>query len=120
MSEENNNIVNKMGEVNISNEVIEIIVDISTKEIKGVKGLYGNITDDIAGIFSKKGHTKGIIVEIIDEKAIINLNIIVDFGVKIPEIAWQVQENVKTAIESMTDIKVETINVNIAGINFVK
>jgi uncharacterized alkaline shock family protein YloU len=120
MSEESKKNVNELGQVNISDEVIEIIADISVKEIKGVKGLYGNITSDIAGIFSKKGHTKGVTVEIIDEKAVLNLNIIVDFGVKIPEIAWQVQENVKSAIEAMTDIKVETINVNIAGINFIK
>ncbi|MEA3423893.1 MAG: Asp23/Gls24 family envelope stress response protein [Bacillota bacterium] len=120
MSEEIKKNANDIGQVNISDEVIEIITDISVKEIQGVKGLYGNITSDIAGIFSKKGHTKGVIVEIIDEKAVINLDIVVDFGVKIPEIAWLVQENVKSTIESMTDIKVQTINVNIAGINFIK
>ncbi|MBN2260865.1 MAG: Asp23/Gls24 family envelope stress response protein [Clostridiales bacterium] len=111
---------NEIGQVHISNEVLEIITDISTKEVKGVKGLYGNITDDLAGIFSRKSHTKGILVEIVENSATINLNIVVDFGVKIPEVAWLVQENVKNAIESMTDIKVEAINVNIAGINFVK
>ncbi len=111
---------NDLGEINISDEVIEIITNISAKEVEGVKGLYGNISDDIAGIFTRKSHNKGVSIQIIEEKVNIELNIIVEFGVKIPEVAWQVQENVKNAVESMTGIEVEVINVNIAGINFTK
>lgn len=110
----------KIGEVNISNDVIETIADLTAKEIEGVKGLQGGITEDIAGLFSKKGHTKGISVEIIDEEIYMDLNIVVDFGVKIPEIAWKVQENIKSVVESMTDLKIGEINVNISGINYKK
>jgi len=111
---------NSLGLVNISEEVLETITNISTKEIEGVMGLYGHLTDEIAGIFTKKNHTRGVRVQIVEEKAVIDLDIVVNFGVKIPEVAWQVQENVKNAIENMTQIKVENVNVNVASINFVK
>ncbi len=111
---------NSLGLVNISEEVLETITNISTKEIEGVMGLYGHLTDEIAGIFTKKNHTRGVRVQIVEEKAVIDLDIVVNFGVKIPEVAWQVQENVKNAIENMTQIKVESVNVNVASINFVK
>lgn len=111
---------NELGEINISNEVIEIITNIAAKEIEGVYELNSNFTEDITGIFSKKPHTKGVYVKLIEEKVSIDLNIIVNFGVKIPEVAWKVQENIKSSVESMTGLEVEIINVNISGIYFTK
>jgi uncharacterized alkaline shock family protein YloU len=108
----------ELGQINISGEVLEIITNISTKEIEGVMGLSGNITDEIAGIFSRKSHMKGVVVTVDEKVVTIDVNIIVNFGVKIPEVAWKVQENIKTSIESMTGMKVDNVNVNIAGINY--
>jgi len=48
------------------------------------------------------------------------LNIIVDYGIKIPDISWKIQENVKNAIESMTGLKVSEVNVHVHGININK
>ena len=45
---------------------------------------------------------------------------IVDYGVKIPDVSWRVQENVKTAVESMTGLKVLAVNVHVNGINLKK
>lgn len=109
---------NDLGAVNISDEVIEIITNISTTEVEGVTGLAGNLTEDLAGIFSRKSHTRGVAVTVDEDGISIEINIIVRFGVKIPEVAWQVQENVKTSVESMTGKSVAGINVNIAGINY--
>ena len=108
----------ELGQINISGEVLEIITNISTKEIEGVMGLSGNITDEIAGIFSRKSHMKGVVVTVDEKVVTIDVNIIVNFGIKIPEVAWKVQENIKTSIESMTGMKVDNVNVNIAGINY--
>ena len=108
----------ELGQINISGEVLEIITNISTKEIEGVMELSGNITDEIAGIFSRKSHNKGVVVTVDEKVVTIDVNIIVNFGVKIPEVAWKVQENIKTSIESMTGMKVDNVNVNIAGINY--
>lgn len=110
--------VTSIGEVNISNEVIEIITNISAMEVEGVTALAGNLTEDIAGIFSRKQHTKGVGVTIDESGVAIEINLIVRFGVKVPEVAWRVQENVKTAVESMTGMNVASVNINIAGINY--
>jgi uncharacterized alkaline shock family protein YloU len=121
MTEKNDNHIMEetdLGEVNISDEVIEIIANISVLEVEGVTGLSGNLTEDLAGIFSKKSHTKGVTVSVEEDTISIEINIIVRFGVKIPEVAWQVQENVKTAVESMTGKQIGHVNVNIAGINY--
>ncbi len=110
----------EFGHVNISDDVIGIITNIAASEIEGIR-LAGTLAGDIAEILGKKNMTKGVRVEINDEDEVkVDLNIVVDFGIVIPEIAWKVQESVKTAIENMTDLKVISIDVNVQGINLDK
>lgn len=108
------------GNVNISDDVIGIITSIAASEIEGVSGLHGSFSEDIAGIFGKKNQSKGVKVQIEDEIVILDLNVVVDFGVKIPDIAWKIQENVKTAVESMTGLSVKEVNIHVHGINIKK
>lgn len=108
------------GNVNISSDVIEIITSISASEIEGISGLSSGFAEDIAGIFTKKTHQKGVKVEIIDELVVVDLNVIVDYGIKIPDVSWKVQENVKNAIESMTGLNVKEVNIHVSGININK
>jgi uncharacterized alkaline shock family protein YloU len=55
-------------------------------------------------------------VEVGEKEAAVDLSIVVNYGVSIPEVAWQIQENVKRAIESMTGLSVVEVNVNIQGV----
>jgi len=108
------------GHVNISDDVIGIITNIAASEIEGVS-LHGTLAGDIAEILGKKNMTKGVRVAITETNEVqVDLNIVVDFGIVIPDVAWKVQESVKTAIENMTDLKVTSINVNVQGINLGK
>lgn len=117
MSEKNYVDSLESGNVNISDDVIGIITSIAASEIQGVSGLHGTISEDLAGIFGKKSQSKGVKVSI-DEKIVkIDLNIIVDYGIKIPDIAWKIQENVKNAVESMTGLTVKEVNVHVHGVN---
>lgn len=110
----------EFGHVNISDDVIGIITNIAAGEIEGVS-LAGTFAGEIAEILGRKNMTKGVRVDINDNNEVrVDLNIVVDFGVVIPEIAWKVQESVKTAIENMTDLKVTSIDVNVQGINLGK
>lgn len=108
------------GNVNISDDVIGIITSIAASEIEGVSGLHGSFSEDIVGIFGKKNQAKGVKVLIEEERVILDLSVIVDFGVKIPDIAWKIQENVKTAVESMTGLTVKEVNIHVHGINIKK
>ena len=69
---------------------------------------------------AKKNTTQGVKVEIEDNLTNIDLYLVVDYGVKIPELAWSVQETVKANVEAMTGLNVAAVNIHIEGINFEK
>lgn len=117
---ENKVLSHEFGHVNISDDVISIITNIAASEIEGVR-LHGTLAGDIAEILGRKNMTKGVKVEIYENDEVdVDLSIVVDFGVVIPDVAWKVQESVKNAIENMTDLTVKCINVNVQGINLGK
>lgn len=105
------------GQVKISNDVVGTIANIAASEIDGVRDLSGGIAGDLAEMFGKKNLTKGVKVTIENEIVEIELNVIVDFGIKIPDVAWQIQENVKNAVETMTGLNVKEVDIHITGVN---
>ena len=109
------------GKINISNEVIASIAGIAATEIEGVAGMAGGVASDIAHKFGvKKNPQKGVKVTVTPEGATIDLLIVVEFGVRIPELAWEIQENVKSSVESMTGTDVLSVNVFVEGVSFEK
>lgn len=106
------------GSIRIANEVVRIIAGIAASEIKGVIGMSGGVVDGFAELLKKKNLAKGVKVEVGEKQAAVDLFIVVEYGSKIPEIAYQVQENVKRAIESMTGLEVIEVNVHIQGVEF--
>ena len=116
-----NNTSEEKGNVKISVDVVATIAGIAANEIEGVAGMCGSIAGGIAEFLgSKKSATKGVKVEIQEEIAIIDLYVIVDYGIRIPELAWEIQENVKQSVESMTGLSVEKVNIHIDGVSFEK
>ncbi len=111
-----------MGNVKISDEVIAIISGIATSEIEGVYSMGGSaITSGIAEILgTKKNASKGIKAEVKEGKVIVDIHVIVKYGIKIPEVAWKIQERVKEELENMTGLEVERVNVHIDGVNIPK
>ena len=109
------------GKVNISDEVVATIAGIAATEIPGVAGMYGGAIGDIAEkLGAKKSPGKGVKVSVDETGAVIDVYIVVEFGKRIPELAWEVQENVKNSVETMTGIDVKAINVRIEGVSFPK
>lgn len=109
------------GKINISNDVVASIAGIAATEIEGVAGMAGGVASGIAEkLGAKKNPGKGVKVTINEEGAVIDLMIIVAFGVRIPELAWEVQENVKNSVESMTGTTVLSVNVSVEGVSFEK
>ena len=106
-----------VGNIKISVDVVSTIAGIATSEIKGVAGMYRPF--DIAEkLGAKKNPSKGVKVEMNESVAVIDVYIVVDYGVRIPELAWEVQENVKNNVETMTGLNVEKVNIHIEGVNF--
>lgn len=107
-----------IGNVKISVEVVARIASIAASEIEGVSSMYQSFVGGVAQKFGKKNSSQGVKVEIVDEIANIDLYLVVEYGVKIPELAWNVQEAVKANVESMTGLNVAAVNIHIEGIDF--
>ena len=118
--EEKQEVNNGLGTVRINNEVVAIIAGMAAVEIPGVtcmsEGIVGGITD----IFTKKGADKGVKVEIKEKEVNITLAIVVKYGVQIPEVSLQIQQNVKKQVEKMSGLAVSMVNINVGGIYFPK
>ena len=108
--------MNEMGNVNISEDVIVTISNIAANEIEGVAGVYSGIADALLEIFRGKKFNKGVSVVLEEEKISVTIIIDVEYGRIITEVAKKVQENVKNAIESMTEREVNEVNVHVHGV----
>lgn len=110
----------EIGNVKISDDVVAIIAGLAATDIKGVAGMSGGIAGGIADILGRKNLSKGVKVEVGESEAAIDLFIIVEYGSKIPEVAWEIQESVKSAIETMTGLNVIEVNIHVQGVNIEK
>jgi len=118
--DEENNVLDDYGSVKISEEVVAIIAGIAATDVPGVAGMSGGIAGGIAEILGRKNLSKGVKVEVGEKEAAIDLYIIVEFGARIPEVAWDIQEKVKTAVQTMTGLNVIEVNIHVQGVNFDK
>ncbi|GIP32271.1 Asp23/Gls24 family envelope stress response protein [Paenibacillus sp. J2TS4] len=107
-----------LGNIQIAPEVIEVIAGLATIEVSGVAGMSGGFAGGIAELLGRKNLSKGVKVEVGQKEAAIDVSIIIEFGHKIPEVAGEIQQNVKQAIESMTGLDVVEVNVHIHDVHF--
>jgi len=112
--------IDKEGNVCISNDVVATIASIAAKSIEGVSGMFGSLTGGFAELLGKKNPSKGVKVTISDRDVKIDMYVIVEYGVKIPDVAWEIQEKTKNEVEAMTGLNVVAVNVNIEGVNTAK
>ena len=104
--------------IEISNDVIAVIAGVAVSEVQGVASMSGSFAGGITEVLSgKKNLAKGIKVEKTDNKAKIDVNIIVEYGSRIPDVAYEIQNRVKKAVEGMTGFKVEEVNVHVQGVD---
>lgn len=104
--------------IQISNDVIAVIAGVAVSEVPGVAGMVGRFAGGITEAFSgKKNLAKGIKVETTENQAKIDVNIIVEYGSRIPDVAFEIQKRVKKAVEEMTGLKVEEVNIHVQGVN---
>lgn len=107
-----------LGSVRVADDVVSIIAGLAATEVSGIAGMSGGIAGGIAEILGRKNFAKGVKVEVGEKEAAVDLYIIVKYGVRIPDVALQAQENVKQAIETMTGLSVVEVNVHVQGVGF--
>jgi len=107
----------RIGVVKIADEVIAVCVLRATLKTSGVHALSGGLTDNLAkNLLGKDSTYKGIKINQNEEGIVIDVSIIVDYGIKIPSVAWDIQENVKNEVENIVDIKVLAVNIHVTGV----
>lgn len=107
----------KLGAVQIADDVVAMIASLAATEVDGVSALVGNITNELMSKVGMKKLTKGVKVEVIEGVVSLELAIMIEYGHNIPQTCQNVQTKVKTAIENMTGLTVSDVNIRIAGVN---
>lgn len=103
-------------DIKISNDVVASIAGVAVSEVEGVYSMAGGLSG-ISEVFGgKKNLSKGIKVDVGEKETKIDVNIIVEYGVRIPDVAFEIQSRVKKAVESMTGLKVTGVNIHVQGI----
>ena len=107
----------ELGTVQIHNSVIAGIARIAALGVPGVSELNAGFVEGLAtALGTKKSMERGIRVEISGDSVSLEVHIIVDFGVRIPSVAWQVQNEVRRAVEQMTGKTVSEVKVLVQGV----
>ncbi|MBQ3849402.1 MAG: Asp23/Gls24 family envelope stress response protein [Clostridia bacterium] len=110
--------VTENGKVVFAPDVVATIAGLAASEVNGVASLVGTVIEGISGIFTKKNMTKGVHVEVGQEEAAVDLSINVKYGFRIQDVCAEVQKGVKSAIETMTSLRVVEVNVLVQGVVF--
>lgn len=105
-------------EIKIADDVVAVIAGVAVAEVPGVAEMAGGFAGGITEVLSgKKNLAKGIKVEVGEKDTKIDVNIIVEYGVRIPDVAFEIQNRVKKAVETMTGLNVVEVNVHVQGVN---
>ena len=103
--------------IQIADDVVAVIAGIAVAEVPGVAQMSGGFAGGITEVLSgKKNLSKGIKVETGEKETKIDVNIIVEYGARIPDIAYEIQNRVKKSVETMTGLKVLEVNVHVQGV----
>ena len=112
------------GKTTIAASVVQKIAGIAAREISGVYSMgggvsraFGAIRERIPGGGAGATNIAGVQVEVGEKQAAIDLDIVVEYGASIVELARAVRRNVITAVERMTGLEVIEVNIAVNDIH---
>jgi len=104
------------GTIRISDDVVATVAGLAALDTPGIAAMSGGISEGWAKRLSGKNAQRGVTVEVGEREAAVDLRVIVQYGVAIHDVCWQLQERVREAVESMTGLKVVEVNVKVEGV----
>lgn len=104
------------GKVTFANDVIAVIAALAASEVKGIAGMVGGAMSGFSELLGRKNLTKGVKVEVGTEEVAVDVYVVVYYGNKIQDVASEIQNSIKNAVETMTGLRVVEVNVYIQGI----
>lgn len=108
---------NNKGKVSCNRDILLSIVSLATKEITGVSCLCANFGNGLKKLFSNN-YTEGVKITEVGDAILVDIYINILFGYSVSDVAFRVQENVKNGLSAMVDVKIESINVHVLGVDF--
>ncbi len=114
--DEQQDVPEEVGDIRVADEVISIVASLAAQEVPGVLSMSGGITDGINHFLGKENASKGVRLSF--EGKLVNASVFVniEYGTCIPEVALEIQEKVKDAIEKMTGYEVQFVDVHVQGV----
>ncbi|GGA68074.1 Asp23/Gls24 family envelope stress response protein [Ornithinibacillus halotolerans] len=109
-----------LGTVEIAPEVIEVIAGIAASEVEGLANMRGNFATGVVEKFGKKSHSKGVKVELTENGIVIDLFVVLEYGVSIPSVAQKIQANIRQTLKNMTSLDIVEVNVHVVGLQMEK
>ncbi len=107
----------QFGKVSIREEVIATISGVAAMECYGLVGMAPrSIQDELTDLLRRDNFERGVDIQFNEDSVTIQLYIVVEYGVKISEVARNVQERVKYAVETMLGLNVESVNVKVQSV----
>lgn len=106
----------ELGKVEIAPEVIEVITGIAASEVDGLSSMRGSFATGVVERFGGISHSKGVKVELTEEGIMIDLHVVLDFGVSIPDTAQKLQTNIRQSLKNMTGLEIAEINIHVVGV----
>ena len=104
------------GTITFANEVLATIAGLAACDIEGVAGMVGSLKDGCTGILGKKNLSKGVKVAVNENVVSVDVRIIVNYGVIVPDVCGNIQRSVKNALETMTGLSVAAVNIMVEGV----
>lgn len=104
------------GDIQISPNVLEVIASIASVQVKGVKRMRGSLATSVNELFGRKEMGKGIRLNFKDEKLIVDVYVYLNYGVSVPKVALEIQEQVKQQLLFMTELDLGEVNVHVEGV----
>ena len=108
------------GTVSFATEVIATIAGLAATEVDGVASMSSQASG-FAEMFARKNNrnfTKGVRIDLNGNQVTVDITIVVDYGSPVPDVARNIQENVKKAIENMAGLEVHAVDIHVSGISF--
>ncbi|MBU4365550.1 MAG: Asp23/Gls24 family envelope stress response protein [Verrucomicrobia bacterium] len=115
-SEEHGEDGTELGAIRVHNSVIAAIARLAALKVPGVVEMSGSFAEGLASMVGKASFDRGVKVDMEDQKLNLDLHVVIAFGVRIPQVAWRIQNDVRNAVEDMTGKKIGLINVIVQGV----
>ncbi|MGF7436431.1 Asp23/Gls24 family envelope stress response protein [Lentilactobacillus senioris] len=107
-----------LGEIQITPEVLEIIAGIAAVEVDGVNRMQSNsLSKSVNELFGRrKEHSRGVKISYDRDQLTVDISVFLNYGVSVPKVALEIQDQVKEQLLFMTNLKAQQVNVHVAGV----